>query len=73
MSVASAGCVVWLERFQPLFVSVSRGYARCIRRGSCGGDRLTVGLAGCWCILWTSLGTSIAVGAALVALWLRYR
>lgn len=72
MSVVSAGCVVWLQRFQPLFVSVAIGtlvyqawlVARRPRHRRTRIMRV---------ILWTSLSTTAAVGAAMLALSARYR
>jgi hypothetical protein len=72
VSVASAGCVLWLERFQPLFASLTvctLGYQAWLvwRRPH---HRRTPTMRA---IFWTSLGTSLALGAGLAALWLRYR
>jgi hypothetical protein len=71
VSVASAGCVAWLERFQPMFISLSvctLGYQAWLvwRRP----PRLRTSMM--LLILWTSLATSIAVGGTLVVLSLRY-
>ena len=72
MSAVSAGCVVWLQRFQPVFASVAIGalvyqawlvWRRPPRR------RTRVLLA----ILWTSLGTTAAMAALMFALSRRYR
>ena len=72
VSAVSAGCLVWLQRFQPVFASIAIGalvyqswlvWRRSPRR------RTRVMLA----ILWTSLGTCAAIGATMFALWLRYR
>jgi hypothetical protein len=71
VSVVSAGCVAWLQRFQPLFGSVALGtlayqvWLVCRRPRQRRTRMMRV-------ILWTSFGTNVAIGAALVALWLRY-
>jgi hypothetical protein len=72
VSVVSAGCVLWLERFQPLFVSLAvstLAYQAWLvwRRPP---HRRTAMMR---LILWASFGTSIAVGVVLAGLWLRYR
>lgn len=72
MSVVSAGCVLWLERFQPLFVSLAvctLAYQAWLVWRRPPHRRTPTMLL----ILWVSFGTSIAVGGTLVGLWLRYR
>jgi hypothetical protein len=70
--VFSAGCALWLERLQPLFILVAvsalvyQGYLvwrRPARR------RTTQMLM----ILWASVGVSVLVFASWIALSLRYR
>lgn len=72
MSVVSAGCSVWLQRFQPLFAFLAITalvyqawlvWRRPVRRRT----RMMLG------ILWTSVGTTAAIGAAMLVLWQRYR
>jgi hypothetical protein len=72
LSILSAGCVLWLERLQPLFASVAvaalayQGWLVWRRPKWRRTGRMLV-------ILWTSLGTSLLVMGAWVVLWLRYR
>jgi hypothetical protein len=72
VSVVSAGCVLWLERFQPLFVSLAvcalayQGWLVWRRPP----HRRTFMMR---LMLWTSVGTCLAIAGTLVALWLRYR
>jgi arginine exporter protein ArgO len=71
VSVTSAGCVLWLEQFQPLFATlavVALGYQSwlVLRRPP---QRRTLMMV---MILATSLATSLAVAAVLLALSLRY-
>jgi hypothetical protein len=71
VSVTSAGCVLWLERFQPLFASVALVtlvYQAWLVRRRPPHRRTPLMLA----ILWTSLATSGVVVAALVFLSFRY-
>ena len=71
MSVASAGCVLWLESFQPMFVTIaltSLAYQAWLVMRRPRHRRTQMMLA----ILWASVGTSMAVGLVLVALWVRY-
>ena len=71
MSVTSAGCVLWLEQFQPLFAAVALaalGYQAWLV-GRQPPHRRTLLMRG---ILWTSLATSGAVAAAVVCLSFRY-
>jgi hypothetical protein len=71
VSVTSAGCVLWLEQFQPLFGLVALAtlsyQAWLVRRRP--PHRRTPLMQG---ILWTSVATSGAVAAALLFLSLRY-
>ena len=72
MSVASAGCLLWLERFQPAFVvtaMVALAYQSWLVWRRPQRRRTWTMLA----ILWTSIGTNVMVGITFVALWLRYR
>ena len=71
MSVTSAGCVLWLEQFQPLLASVALAtlaYQVWLVRRRPPHQRTRMMLT----ILWTSLATTGAVAAALVGLSLRY-
>jgi hypothetical protein len=71
VSVVSAGCVLWLERFQPLFITLALGtllYQAWLVKGRPRHRRTRMMLV----ILWTSTGTSLAVGTVLIALWVRY-
>jgi hypothetical protein len=69
--MASAGCVLWLERFQPVFATVAvvtlTYQAWLVMRRP--HQRRTRSML---VILWTSVGTSMAVGITLIALWVRY-
>jgi hypothetical protein len=72
LSILSASCVLWLERFQPLFATVAvvalayQGWLVWRRPP----HRRTH--ASLW-ILWTSVGVTTLVFGAWIALWLRYR
>ena len=72
LSILSAGCALWLQRFQPLFAAVAvaalayQGWLVSRRPA----DRRTRPMLR---ILWTSVGTTIVVFAIWTALWLRYR
>jgi len=72
VSAVSAGCIVWLQRSQPVFASIAIGalvyqsWLVC-RRPPRRRTRLMLA------ILWSSLGTTAAIGATMFALWLRYR
>ena len=71
MSVASAGCVVWLERFQPAFALVAVGtlaYQSWLVMQRPRQRRTKAMLV----ILWISVATTTAVGAILIALLFRY-
>ena len=72
MSVVSAGCIVWLQRFQPLFAFLAigaLGYQAWLvwRRPPHRRTRMMRA------ILWTSIGTTTAIGTTMLALWQRYR
>jgi|SoiMethySBSTD1v2_1073268.scaffolds.fasta_scaffold3391767_2 Na+/melibiose symporter-like transporter len=72
LSILSAGCVLWLQRFQPVFAALAvaalayQGWL-VSRRPAYRRTRTML-----W-ILWTSAGTTIVVFAVWTALWLRYR
>lgn len=71
VSVLSAGCVLWLERLQPLFIAVA-GLARAyqawlVQRRPRARRTLAMRL-----ILAVSIATCAAVGMTLVVLSLRY-
>ena len=71
MSVVSVGCALWLERFQPVFIALALGtlmYQVWLVRGRPRHRRTRMMLV----ILWTSVGTSLAVASVLLALWVRY-
>jgi hypothetical protein len=72
VSAVSAGCVVWLQRFQPLFASITIGtlayQAWLVWRRPRHRRTRTMRV-----ILWTSLSTSVAIGGGMFVLWLRYR
>jgi uncharacterized membrane protein YedE/YeeE len=70
--VLSAGCIVWLERFQPLYATVAvvaLAYQTWLvwRRPPQRRTRMM------HAILWSSIGTSVVVAGIFVGLWLRYR
>jgi hypothetical protein len=72
VSVVSAGCLLWLERLQPVFglvAAVSLTYESWLvwRRPP---HRRTPAMI---VILWASIGLSGLVLSAWMALWLRYR
>lgn len=72
MSVVSAGCLLWLQRLQPLLVCVAiftLAYEAWLvwRRPPHRRTRTML------VILWVSVGTTLAIGAGLLALSLRYR
>ena len=69
--MTSAGCVLWLERFRPMFAMLALGTLAyqswlVLRRPRHRRTRAML------VILWISVATSLAVGTALVALQLRY-
>ncbi len=72
LSVFSAGCVLWLERFQPLFAVVAvatlayQGWLVWRRPPQRRTTRALV-------ILWGSIATTALMLTTWVALWLRYR
>ena len=71
MSVTSAGCVLWLEQFQPLFVTLAvaaLGYQGWLVWRRPPNRRTRAMLI----ILWTSVAISMTVAVALFALSLRY-
>ena len=71
MSVASAGCVLWLERFQPTFATLALGtliYQAWLVKRRPGHRRTRMMLV----VLWTSAATSMVVGAVFIALRIRY-
>lgn len=71
VSVVSAGCVVWLERFQPVFVALaagSLGYQTWLVWRRPPHRRTWMMLS----ILGASFATSLAIGGTLVVLSLRY-
>ena len=72
MSVLSAGCVLWLQALQPLFVSVALvalGYqVWLVSRRPPQRRRRTV-----FTILWSSIALNVLLFAGWGVLWLRYR
>ena len=72
LSILSAGCVLWLQRFQPLFATVAvsallyQGWLVSRRPP----DRRTLPML--W-MLRTSVGLTAVVFVTWAALWLRYR
>ena len=72
LSVFSASCVIWLERFQPLFAIVAvaaLAYQDWLVWRRPPQRRTAKSLA----ILWTSILVTGGMFAAWIALWLRYR
>lgn len=72
MSVLSAGCLLWLERLQPLFASLAvtaLGYQTWLVLRRPRHLRTLTMLV----ILWTSIATSVLVLITWAGLWLRYR
>ena len=72
MSVASAGCLFWLETLQPLFAviavaSMALQVWLVSRRPPYRRTRRVM------TILWSSVATSTLVLVVWVALWLRYQ
>lgn len=72
LSILSTGCLLWLQRLQPLFATLAVAalayqgwlvWRRPVHR------RTRAMLF----ILWASLGTSLLVLAAWFAAWVRYR
>lgn len=72
LSILSAGCLLWLERLQPLFALVAVAalafQVRLVRQRP--PHRRTRAML---VILWTSIGISTAILGAWIALALRYR
>jgi hypothetical protein len=72
LSVLSTGCLLWLQRLQPLFATLAvaalayQGWLVWRRPARRRTRAMLV-------ILWVSLGTSLLVLAAWVASWVRYR
>jgi len=72
VSVLSAGCVLWLQELQPLFISVALlalGYQVWLVRRRPPQRRTRKVLA----ILWSSVALNVLLFAGWGALWLRYR
>jgi hypothetical protein len=72
LSILSAGCALWLQRFQPLLAALvvaALAYQGWLVSSRPAHRRTRPML---W-ILWTSVGTTIVVFAVWTALWLRYR
>jgi hypothetical protein len=72
VSAVSAGCIVWLQRSQPLFAAITIGalmYQAWLVWRRPPRQRTPTMLA----ILWTSIGTTAAIGTAMLVLWQRYR
>lgn len=72
MSLLSAGCLLWLERLQPLFLAVaivSLAYQVWIVRKRTPAQRTWTVKA----ILAASMSVNLAVISLWVVLWVRYR
>ena len=72
MSVVSAGCLLWLQRLQPLLAVVAvtaLSYQVWLVWRRPAGQRTRAMLL----ILWGSIASSSLVALAWVGLWLRYR
>lgn len=72
MSVASAGCLFWLQRLQPLLVLIAvaaLSYQGWLIWRRPAVRRTTAMLL----ILWVSIGSSSLVALTWIGLWLRYR
>jgi hypothetical protein len=72
VSVASATCLLWLQRLQPVLATIAvtaLGYQAWLVCRRPPSRRTTVMLA----ILWGSVGCSALIAVAWVGLWLRYR
>jgi hypothetical protein len=72
LSVFSAGCALWLERLQPVFILVavsSLGYQGYLVWRRPARRRTTQMLI----ILWASIGVSVLVLLSWIALSVRYR
>ena len=72
LSVVSVGCVVWLERLQPLFALIA--VAALVDQGWLVWRRPAPRRTGVMlAILWASLGTVALVLGTWVTSWVRYR
>ncbi len=72
MSVASAGCLLWLQRLQPLLAAVAVSalvYQAWLVWRRPAVQRTSTMLF----ILWGSLGSSSLVALVWLGAWLRYR
>lgn len=72
LSILSAGCILWLERFQPLFAVLAvaaLAYQGWLVWQRPPQRRTKIALR----ILWASVGVTGLVFVAWAALWLRYR
>ena len=72
MSVASAGCLLWLQRLQPLLAAIAVSaliYQAWLVWRRPALQRTTTMLL----ILWASLGLSSFVALVWLGSWLRYR
>lgn len=72
LSILSAGCVLWLQRFQPLFALLAVAALACqgwlvSRRPPLRRTKPML-----W-TLWTSAAVTTVVFATWAALWVRYR
>ena len=72
MSVASAGCLLWLEALQPFFASLAAG-ALAYQGWLVGRRPPARRTRKMWGILVTSVSVNAVVVLTWVALWLRYR
>ena len=72
MSIASAGCLLWLQRLQPVLVTIAiaalsyQAWLVWRRPARLRSPAMLL-------ILWGSLGSSSLMALAWVGLWLRYR
>jgi hypothetical protein len=72
VSIASAGCLLWLQRLQPLLASIAVGalsYQVWLVWRRPSGLRTPAMLI----ILWGSIGSSSLMALSWIGLWLRYR
>jgi hypothetical protein len=72
VAVVSAGCFVWLRRFQPFvaFLAITALlYQAWLVRRQPAHQRTRMMLA----ILWTSVATTVVMGAAMLIVSRRYR
>ena len=72
MSIASAGCLFWLEELQPVFASLAAG-ALAYQGWLVGRRPPARRTRTMWGILVASVGVNVIVVTTWVALWLRYR